>query len=43
MLVTLPHELGAEGPAFSIAGAAACFALRLAGIRYDLRAPTAAG
>jgi uncharacterized membrane protein YeiH len=40
VLATVPHELGARGPAFSIAGAAACFAIRLAGIRYDLRAPT---
>jgi uncharacterized membrane protein YeiH len=42
VIVTVPHELGATGPVFSIAGALACLALRLAGIRYDLRAPTAA-
>jgi uncharacterized membrane protein YeiH len=41
VVVTVAHELGATGPTFAIAGAAACFALRLAGIRYDLRAPTA--
>jgi len=40
-IVTVAHELGAHGPTFAIVGAAACFALRLAGMRYDLRAPTA--
>jgi uncharacterized membrane protein YeiH len=40
-IVTVAHELGARGPTFAIVGAAACFALRLAGLRYDLRAPTA--
>jgi uncharacterized membrane protein YeiH len=40
-IAAVPHELGAEGPAFSIAGALACFAIRLAGLRYDLSAPTA--
>jgi uncharacterized membrane protein YeiH len=40
-IAAVPHELGATGPVFSVAGALACFALRLAGIRYALRAPSA--
>ena len=40
-VVTVAYELGATGPGFAIAGALACFVLRLAGIRYDLRAPAA--
>jgi uncharacterized membrane protein YeiH len=42
-VVTVAYELGETGPAFAIVGALACFALRLAGIRYDLRAPAAGG
>jgi uncharacterized membrane protein YeiH len=41
VIVTVAHELDAGGPTFAIVGAAACFVLRLAGMRYDLRAPMA--
>jgi uncharacterized membrane protein YeiH len=39
-IVTVANELGAEGPVFPIAAALVCLAIRLAGIRYDLSAPT---
>jgi uncharacterized membrane protein YeiH len=38
-IVTVAYELGGTGPAFAIAGALVCLAIRLAGMRYGVRAP----
>lgn len=40
-IATVAYEAGAEGPVFAILGAAVCFVIRLAGIRYELRVPIA--
>jgi uncharacterized membrane protein YeiH len=40
-IATVAYEAGAEGPVFAILGAAVCFVIRLAGIRYQLSVPIA--
>jgi uncharacterized membrane protein YeiH len=39
-VVVIGHEAGSLSPVFPVAGACLCFAVRMAGIRYGINAPT---
>jgi uncharacterized membrane protein YeiH len=40
-VVTIAHAAGSDSAEWAILGAAECFALRMAGIRFGLRLPVA--